>query len=95
MLDNDGGGIFSFLPQAELPEHFEALFGTPHGLDLAALVAAHGVAVERVEKAADVVPAVQAAIAGGGVRVVLVPTDRATNVTRHREAWAAVAAALR
>jgi 2-succinyl-5-enolpyruvyl-6-hydroxy-3-cyclohexene-1-carboxylate synthase len=94
VLDNDGGGIFSFLPQAELPDHFEVLFGTPHGLDLAALVAAHGVAVERVEKAADVAPAVQASIAAGGVRVVLVPTDRATNVTRHRDAWAAVAAAL-
>jgi 2-succinyl-5-enolpyruvyl-6-hydroxy-3-cyclohexene-1-carboxylate synthase len=94
VLDNDGGGIFSFLPQAELPEHFETLFGTPHGLDLAALVAAHGIPVERVETASGVVPALHAALAAGGVRVVLVPTDRATNVTRHREAWAAVEAAL-
>ena len=35
MIDNSGGGIFHFLPQAEaLPEdEFEALLGTPTGLD--------------------------------------------------------------
>src|SRR5215207_1270953 len=94
VLDNDGGGIFSFLPQAELPEHFELLFGTPHRIDLAALAAIHGLPAVRVEKAGEVVPAVDAAIAGGGVRLVIVPTDRADNVTRHRDAWAAVAGAL-
>ncbi|HMF03225.1 MAG TPA: 2-succinyl-5-enolpyruvyl-6-hydroxy-3-cyclohexene-1-carboxylic-acid synthase [Acidimicrobiia bacterium] len=94
VLDNDGGGIFSFLPQAELPEHFELLFGTPHGVDLAALAAMHGLPVDRIEKASDVVPAVDASIASGGVRCVIVPTERADNVARHREAWAAVGAAL-
>jgi 2-succinyl-5-enolpyruvyl-6-hydroxy-3-cyclohexene-1-carboxylate synthase len=94
VLDNDGGGIFSFLPQAELPEHFELLFGTPHRLDLAALAAVHGVPADRIEKAGDLPVALAASIAAGGVRLVIVPTDRVDNVTRHREAWAAVSAAI-
>ena len=94
VLDNDGGGIFSFLPQAELPDHFELLFGTPHGVDLAALAAFHGLPAQRVEKAGEVVSAIEAAIAAGGVRFVIVPTERAENVRRHRDAWTTVASAL-
>jgi 2-succinyl-5-enolpyruvyl-6-hydroxy-3-cyclohexene-1-carboxylate synthase len=94
VVDNDGGGIFSFLPQAEHPEHFETLFGTPHGIDLAALAAVHHIPVAEVEKASALAPAVNEAIRAGGVRVVLVRTDRAENVQRHREAWAAVAEAV-
>ncbi|MBI2358725.1 MAG: 2-succinyl-5-enolpyruvyl-6-hydroxy-3-cyclohexene-1-carboxylic-acid synthase, partial [Deltaproteobacteria bacterium] len=32
LVNNDGGGIFSFLPQRRYPEYFETYFGTPHGL---------------------------------------------------------------
>ena len=94
VVDNGGGGIFSFLPQADLPEHFERLFGTPHGIDLAALASLHGIPVIEATDAAGVPQAVADSVAAGGVRVVLVRTDRATNVTRHREVWAAVADAV-
>jgi 2-succinyl-5-enolpyruvyl-6-hydroxy-3-cyclohexene-1-carboxylate synthase len=49
LVNNDGGGIFSFLPQgtasipgAGLPDRYEELFGTPHGIDLAPIVTALG-----------------------------------------------------
>jgi 2-succinyl-5-enolpyruvyl-6-hydroxy-3-cyclohexene-1-carboxylate synthase len=95
VCDNDGGGIFSFLPQATLPaELFEPLFGTPHGLDLTALAAAARVPSRVVEKAADLVPALDAALAGGGTQLVLVRGDRAANLARHRALTEAVAVAV-
>jgi 2-succinyl-5-enolpyruvyl-6-hydroxy-3-cyclohexene-1-carboxylate synthase len=90
VVDNEGGGIFSFLPQATAaPEHFERLFGTPHGIDIGSLAAVHGMPVIAVTRAHEVTPAVEKSVAEGGVRVVHVRTDRTTNVDRHRAAFAA------
>jgi 2-succinyl-5-enolpyruvyl-6-hydroxy-3-cyclohexene-1-carboxylate synthase len=96
IIDNDGGGIFSFLSQADdLPEdRFEQLFGTPHRLDLAALAAVHGVPAVRVETADQFDAAISDALAKGGVRIVLVATDRRANREIHDELNAAVAKAL-
>jgi 2-succinyl-5-enolpyruvyl-6-hydroxy-3-cyclohexene-1-carboxylate synthase len=96
VVDNRGGGIFSFLPQAGLPsERFELLFGTPQDADVAAVAQAYGVPAERVERAGDVGAALEGAMSAGGVRVVVVPTgDRTANVDRHRQAWVAVAEAV-
>ncbi|MDQ6927311.1 MAG: thiamine pyrophosphate-dependent enzyme, partial [Actinomycetota bacterium] len=93
VLDNAGGGVFSFLPQAQLPEHFETLFGTPHHVDLVALASVHSLGAGRVGSAAELMPAVDLALEEGGVRVIVVPTDRADNVMRHQKVWDAVAAA--
>ena len=51
VVDNDGGGIFSFLPQHDELDHetYESLFGTPHGTDLRALCEAHGLSPDQVE----------------------------------------------
>jgi 2-succinyl-5-enolpyruvyl-6-hydroxy-3-cyclohexene-1-carboxylate synthase len=96
VVDNDGGGIFSFLPQAStVPEAtFERLFGTPHGVDPLVLAAAHGLSGVEVGQAAEVGPVVAASLREGGVRLVRVRTDRAANVKVHDELHRAVAAAL-
>lgn len=94
VLNNDGGGIFSFLPQAGRPEHFERLFGTPHGLDLRALARLYGCGHRGVERASALAPAVAGAMDEGGVQLVEVRTDRAANVTLHHRLNQAVADAL-
>lgn len=96
VVDNDGGGIFSFLPQGErlAAERFELLFGTPHGVDVAAVAAALGVPVGEPGPG-DLGRAVQGALAEGGVQVLVVRSDRAANVAVHRRIHDAVAAAVR
>lgn len=92
VVDNDGGGIFSFLPQATSLDtsRFEQLFGTPHGTDVLALAAAHGVATVEVTRRAELV----AALHQPGPVVIRVPSDRARNVEVHRRINAAVVEAL-
>lgn len=96
VVDNDGGGIFSFLPQATaLPsETFERLFGTPHGVDLASLAAAHGLMTIEPSGAAEVGPAIGASLSAGGARLVRVRTNRTTNVAVHDEINAEIARRL-
>ncbi|MBL8775395.1 MAG: 2-succinyl-5-enolpyruvyl-6-hydroxy-3-cyclohexene-1-carboxylic-acid synthase [Acidimicrobiales bacterium] len=96
VVDNDGGGIFSFLPQGTqlATDRFEQLFGTPHGVDLPALVAAHGLSCQVLTAQADVGPAVTEVAGRPGTKVILVRTDRAANVAVHDELHAAVAQAV-
>jgi 2-succinyl-5-enolpyruvyl-6-hydroxy-3-cyclohexene-1-carboxylate synthase len=93
VVDNDGGGIFSFLPQSSaLPaSRFEQLFGTPHGSDLIALARAHGLDATTVVTAAELADR----LAINGPSVTRVETHRATNVSIHAALNAAVARAIR
>ncbi len=94
LVNNDGGGIFSFLPQAAYPEHFEELFGTPTGLDFAPGVRMYGGTFQRVTSWEAFRAALKQGLANDGLHVVEVPTERGSNVTMHRELWQAVGNAL-
>ena len=94
VVNNDGGGIFSFLPSAALPEHVD-LFVTPHGVDLGALAAAAGAHRVRVERAGGLGATLREHASRGGVSLVEVPTERDRNVAEHRAVIEAVARALR
>lgn len=92
VIDNAGGGIFNFLPQASALsiERFEQLFGTPHGTDVTALASAHGVDAATV----DTVEGLGERLASPGPSVTRVVTDRIDNVRLHDDLTAAVATAL-
>ncbi|HEY3333953.1 MAG TPA: 2-succinyl-5-enolpyruvyl-6-hydroxy-3-cyclohexene-1-carboxylic-acid synthase [Candidatus Limnocylindrales bacterium] len=102
LVNNDGGGIFSFLPQAQagtppgsgLPEHYEELFGTPHGVDVAPIVAALGGEHLAVASNAELAAAVAGSVGRPGVRVIELRTERRRNVELHRAVAAVVARAL-
>ncbi len=91
VTNDDGGGIFTLLEPGE-PERsadFERIFGTPTGVDLGALCAAHHVAHQLVSSRAELVEAV--ATAPSGLRVLEVPLDRAA----HRPQRAALRSVAR
>jgi 2-succinyl-5-enolpyruvyl-6-hydroxy-3-cyclohexene-1-carboxylate synthase len=92
VVDNDGGGIFSFLPQATaLPaDQFETLLGTPHGTDIEGLARAHGIPAATVTDGRELAER----LTRPGPWLVRVPTNRADNVVVHDRLNAAVAAAL-
>ena len=95
VVDNAGGGIFSFLPQAtKVPQdRFERYWGTPHGVDLAAVAGAYGVQASRVDSRADL-DRVVSTVGKPGVSVAIVRSERGSNVEAHDRLNAAVASAL-
>jgi 2-succinyl-5-enolpyruvyl-6-hydroxy-3-cyclohexene-1-carboxylate synthase len=96
VVDNDGGGIFSFLAQADVVDHerFELLFGTPHGTDIAALARAHHLVTDVVDATEEFSVAFMKATDSPGVRVIVARTDRVANVAVHRAIHDAVARRL-
>ncbi|CAN5706084.1 2-succinyl-5-enolpyruvyl-6-hydroxy-3-cyclohexene-1-carboxylic-acid synthase [soil metagenome] len=94
VVNNDGGGIFSFLEQAAYPEHFERVFGTPHGADFEAVARVSGCGYERVETSTVLRDSVIARLELGGVHLIEVRTDRPDNVAVHRDMYAAADKAL-
>ncbi|MDI9581623.1 MAG: 2-succinyl-5-enolpyruvyl-6-hydroxy-3-cyclohexene-1-carboxylic-acid synthase [Thermobispora sp.] len=91
VVNNDGGGIFSLLPQAALRAPFERVFGTPHGVDLGHVAAAHGLPYTLVGDIGEL----PRAIKGDGLRLVEVRTDRERNAAIHAAMRDAVRAAIR
>ena len=90
LINNDGGGIFSFLPQAEEKEYFEMLFGTPHGLDFSHAAALYGARYYKPASWDEFGSAFTESFGLPGLKIIEITTDREANVLRHRKLWDSV-----
>jgi 2-succinyl-5-enolpyruvyl-6-hydroxy-3-cyclohexene-1-carboxylate synthase len=84
VLNNDGGGIFSFLPIARHEEFFEPYFGTPQGVGFEPAAKMFGLAYEHPGTMEDFVEAYASACARGSSTLIEIETDREENVVLHR-----------
>jgi 2-succinyl-5-enolpyruvyl-6-hydroxy-3-cyclohexene-1-carboxylate synthase len=87
VINNNGGGIFSFLPQAGHPKHFELLFGTPLGLDFKLAVEMFNGHFERITDWDHLSTSIGKNKAQAGLNVYEIETTRDNNVNEHRELW--------
>jgi 2-succinyl-5-enolpyruvyl-6-hydroxy-3-cyclohexene-1-carboxylate synthase len=94
VVNNDGGGIFSFLPQANYPEFFEEYLGTPHGLEFGPVAELYGLSHTKVGTWDEFRSAVSASLATPGTAIVEVPGDRKRNFELHRQVSDAVLTSL-
>jgi 2-succinyl-5-enolpyruvyl-6-hydroxy-3-cyclohexene-1-carboxylate synthase len=91
VIDNDGGGIFHFLPQQEAlgGDEFESLLGTPRGVNVAKAAALFDLPHHKLDSLTDLPKALSA-----GIGLIEVKTDRKTNAALHNQLTQRVHAVL-
>ena len=95
IVNNNGGGIFHFLPIAEHPEHFERFFATPHGLRFKEIARAFDLPYYRPSTNRDFTDIYTAALQRAESCIVEVQTDREANLRLHRDLDEKIAQALK
>lgn len=92
VVNNSGGSIFSFLPQAQVLEtqEFETILATPHSVDICSLARSFGIPAVQVHSLADL----RAELNHSGPVVIEAVTDRSSNVAQHDDLNDAVARAI-
>jgi len=93
LLNNNGGGIFHFLPVAGEADAFEEHVATPHDLDFGQAAALYGCAYDRPTEPEGLRGAIERSL-NGGTTIIEVRTDREQNLALHRRVAKAVAGAV-
>lgn len=83
VINNDGGGIFSFLPIAEHEDFFEPYFGTPQRVGFEPAARMFGLGYAQPRTAAQFVKAYRLAVTDAGATIIEVNTNREENVAMH------------
>jgi 2-succinyl-5-enolpyruvyl-6-hydroxy-3-cyclohexene-1-carboxylate synthase len=94
LVNNDGGGIFHFLPVAGQGDAFEEHVATPHGLRFSAAAELYGCAYEAVSDLDGLRAALQSALDGPGTSIIEVRSEREANLAVHRRVAVAVSEAV-
>jgi 2-succinyl-5-enolpyruvyl-6-hydroxy-3-cyclohexene-1-carboxylate synthase len=89
LVNNDGGGIFSLLPQADYPEWFEKHLGTPHGLDFAKIAEAFGIEHHLPTTRGSLADLI--ATPATSPRIIEIRTDRRQSADLLRSMWKRIA----
>ncbi len=90
VINNDGGGIFHFLPIAQHEDVFEPFFGTPHGITFEAAAALFGLTHHQPDTAEAFVSAYQEAIQKDSGTLIEVKTERQANRALHQHLHALI-----
>jgi 2-succinyl-5-enolpyruvyl-6-hydroxy-3-cyclohexene-1-carboxylate synthase len=97
VVDNEGGGIFDFLPYSGGIESatYERAFSTPQAVDIAVVGRAFGCLVLEVTERSELAAACAAAFASHGISIVLARTERIRNLALHQSIDQSVDEAVR
>jgi 2-succinyl-5-enolpyruvyl-6-hydroxy-3-cyclohexene-1-carboxylate synthase len=90
VLNNNGGGIFSFLPQHGHPEYFEKYFATPHGLTFEHAATLYKLEYSHITSWAEFRKMVSEHLGALGTKIIELNTDRERNVELHHRISSAV-----
>jgi 2-succinyl-5-enolpyruvyl-6-hydroxy-3-cyclohexene-1-carboxylate synthase len=84
-LNNDGGGIFNFLPISGDPQAFATHIATPHGLGFEHAAGLYGLGYDQPATTAQLKLALRSTIGSGHTTIIEIRTDRTQNLALHRQ----------
>lgn len=94
VMNNDGGGIFSYLPQSTVEAHYEDLFGTPTALKFHDIANMYDMDYIRVDDISELTVKFTT-IKKRPMRLIEIFTNREENVYAHRALWNRINAGLK